>query len=164
MNEPLQNGNGPAYFQFKFTPPMLALFLVGLALCAAGFSLNTWQFVIFLQGDLSSPYDWLKFILLYFASVFLAVIIIGMLVKSQYVITDKELIVQFGIIRTRYSLNKIRSVCHIRSMGKLAVYFDDYKTKYVLIAVKEVWYNDFIKALTDRNNRIEITFDDEEKK
>ena len=79
-----------------------------------------------------------------------------MLIRSQYVLTEKELIVQFGIIRSRYEIRRIFSVCKLNGSGKLAVYFDDFKTKYSVIVVKEIWYDDFILALTARNERIAV--------
>ena len=143
-------------FRFKFSPLMITLFCVGLALCAAGFGVNTWQFVLFLQSDITSAYDWMRYLLLYLASIFLAVLIISMLIRSQYVLTEKELIVQFGIIRSRYEIRRIFSFCKLNGSGKLAVYFDDFKTKYSVIVVKEIWYDDFILALTARNERIAV--------
>ena len=50
------------------------------------------------------------------------------------------------------------SVHLFRGSNKLAVYFDDFKTKYVVIVVKEKWYDDFIKTLTARNERIAFSF------
>ena len=145
-------------YPFHFSPTILAVLLLGLALCAAGIGLTTWQFLGFVRsGDLSSVYEWLKYILLYFVSVFLAIVVVAMLIKSQYLVTEKHLIMQFGIIRSKYDLKKIVSVQHFRGSDKLTVYFDDFKTKYMVIVVKRSWYDDFIKTLTDRNEK--ITFD-----
>lgn len=145
-------------FRFRFTGVMLALLALLLALCAAGIGLTTWQFVDFLQGDISSAYDWLKYLLLYLVCILLAVIVVAMLIKSQYVITENALITQFGIIRSRYEIRKIYSVRLLRGSNKLAVYFDDFKTKYIIIVVKETWYDGFVQALLARNERIEFDF------
>ncbi|MDE5547624.1 MAG: hypothetical protein K2J30_01305, partial [Clostridia bacterium] len=99
-------------FKYRFPPTFIAVFCVGLLFSAAGFAINTWQLIGFLQaGDLSSVYEWLKYILLYLASGFLAVLIVSMLIRSQYVLTEKELITQFGIVRSRDEIKKIYSVC-----------------------------------------------------
>ena len=150
--------NSNSRYPFKFTPLMLVLFFLGLALCAAGFGLTLWRFLTFIKSDLSDVYAWLQYIILFFVSVFLAAIIIAMLIRSQYVITDKHLMVQFGFIRQRYELKGIYSVHLFKGLNKLAVYFDDFKTKYTVIVVKDIWYDDFIQTLLSRNPKIGFSF------
>ncbi len=145
-------------YAFRFSAVMLAVLIAGLVLCVACFALTTWQFTGFLTGDVSSFYEWVKYALLYFVSVFLAVLITAMLVRSQYVLTEKELILQFGFLKTRYDVKKIFSVCLLNGSKKLCLYFDDFKTKYATVVVKEEWYDDFIKTLTSLNERIEFDF------
>ncbi len=145
-------------YPFKFSPLMTVLSVLGLLLCAAGIGLTTWQFVDFLGGDISSVYEWLKYFLLYLVSVLLAVLITAMLIKSQYVVTERYLITQFGLIKSKYDLKTVYSVHLFRGSGKLAVYFDDFKTKYIVIVVKESWYDDFIKTIIARNERIAFSF------
>ena len=148
-------------YKFRFTPMMIAVFCVGILLCAACFALTTWQFVEFvsgIRGDITSAWEWIKYILLYFVSVFLAVILIAMLIRSRYIVTEKRLITQFGIIFSKYEIKKIRSVCLVSGTKKLNVYFDDFKNHFITIVVKEEWYDDFIKTLTSINERIEFDF------
>ena len=160
--------NDKKVYKFCFSPLMLTVFISGIILCIACFALSTWQFSGFITGgDLSSVWEWIKYLLLYFVSVFLAVLLVAMLVRSQYVITDKFLITKFGIIVTKYELKKIRSLCLLNGSKKLYVYFDDFKTKFMTIVVKEEWHDDFIKTLTAKNERIEFDFisaEDEQKK
>lgn len=166
-NEIMETGNvnlPKETFKYRFSAPFIAMFCVGLLLSAAGFAINTWQLVGFIEaGDLSSVYEWMKFILLYLASGFLAVLIAAMLIRSQYVVTEKELITQFGIVRSRYQIKKIYSVCLMRPSNKLTVYFDDFKTKFIVVSVRDAWYDDFMKALLARNEKIEFSIAGEEK-
>lgn len=149
---------------------MITVFSLGIALCAACFSLTTWQFIEFvggLRGDMSSAWEWIKYLLMYFVSIFLAVILIAMLIRSRYILTEKRLITQLGIIFSKYELKKIRSVCLVNGTKKLNVYFDEFKNRFITIVVKEEWYDDFIKTLTELNNQIEFDFtspENEEKK
>ena len=153
-------GNPPATkrYPFKFSPLMLGLFLLGLMLCFAGFGLTTWRFYNFLQDGGDSIYGWIQYVLLYFVSTFLAVLIIAMLIRSQYLITDKHLIMQFGIIRSKYELKTVYSVHLFKGSNKLAVYFDDFQTKYMVIVVKDSWYDDFVQTLLERNPSIGFSF------
>lgn len=145
-------------FKFKFSPLMIAVFSIGIVLCAACFALTTWQFINFLSGELNAADEWIKYTLLYFASVFLAILLSAMLIRSRYIITDKLLITQFGIIKSKYQIRKIRSVCLLNGSKKLNLYFDDFKTKYMTIVVKEEWYDEFVQALLARNESIEFDF------
>ncbi len=149
-------------YKFNYSPLACVLFGLGLALSVAGIGVTTWQFLGFLGGDISSVYEWMKYILLYIASVLLAVILVSMLIRSQYVLTDKQLILQFGFIKTKHDLKTIYSVHLFKGSGKLAVYFDDFKTKYVIIVVKERWYDDFVHSLLERNERIAFSFSTQE--
>ena len=148
----------PAKFSFKFSGTMIAVFCLLLVLCAGGIALTTWQLIGFLGGDISSVWRWMQFLLMYLVCILLIVFVLAMLIKSQYVITDKELIMQFGLIRSKYELKKIYSVRHFKGSGRLAVYFDDFKNKYAIIVVKESWYDDFVKALLERNEKISYDF------
>lgn len=145
-------------YRFKFSPLMLTLCILGIVVSAGGLAYTTYMFVNFLGGDLNSPYEWIKFALLYGASIALFVLLVAMLIKSEYVVTDKELIVRFGLIRQKYAIKTFYSVHLFRGMNKLTVYFDDFKTKYVIIAVKEAWYDDFVRTLMECNERIAFSF------
>lgn len=152
-------------YKFRFSPMMIAVFCIGIVLCAACFALTSWQFVEFVigaRGDISSVWEWIKYILLYFVSVFLSLLLIAMLIRSRYIITERRLITQFGIIFSKYEIKKIRSVCLVSGTKKLNVYFDDFKSRFITIVVKEEWYDDFIKTLTSINEKIEFDFTDPE--
>lgn len=159
MSEKLERNDTPdETFKFKFSGLMIGLLCLLLALCAACIGLTTWQLLDFVKGDISSVYSWMKYLLLYLVSILLAVLVIAMLLKSQYIVTKKMLITQFGLIRSRYELKNIYSVRLLRGSNKLAVYFDDYKTKYSVIVVKDIWYDDFVHALLARNPKIEFDY------
>ncbi len=150
-------------YKFRFTTPMRITSIAILVLCAACLGVSTWYFVDFLQtGDLTSVYEWIKYALLYFVSIALAVLDVAMLLRSQYVITETDLIWKFGLIKQIFSIKKIFSVHLFRGSGKLAVYFDDFKTDYIMIVVNEEWYTDFVNQLTERNPRIAFSFSTKE--
>lgn len=145
-------------YPFKFSALMLVLFIAGLLLSIAGFGITLWRFLNFLKDDPSSVYTWIQYILLFFVSVFLAVLIASILIRSQYLITGTDLVLQFGFVRQKYALKTIYSVHLFKGLNKLAVYFDDFKTQYAVIVIKEEWYDDFIKTLTERRPGIGFSF------
>lgn len=145
-------------YPFKFSVLMLILFLLGLLLSLAGFGLTVWRFINFLKEDYTSIYHWIQYIILFFVSIFMATLIASMLIRSQYLITGKNLVLQFGFIQQKYALNTIYSVHLFKGMNKLAVYFDDCKTTYTIIVIKESLYDDFIKTMTERRPGIGFSF------
>ena len=146
-------------YKFRFSPLMVTVFALGIVLCAACFGLATWQFIGFIDGgDITSVWEWIKYILLYFVSIFLAVLLIAMLIRSRYILTQKQLITQFGIIVSKYEIKQIRSIALLGGSKKLNVYFDDFKNRFMTIVVKEEWYDDFIQTLTSINEHIEFDF------
>ncbi len=142
-------------YKFQYSPIIFIMFGLGFALAAAGIALTVWR--IATQGA-DGVYQWLQHILLLLMSAILIVVILSMLIKSQYLLYEDKLVLQFGIIRTKYQLKQIFSVHLFKGAGKLAVYFDDFKTKFVNIVVKESWYDDFVKSLLELNPNIGFSF------
>ena len=157
MEESSFNKTDPT-FRFRFSKMMFLVLSLLLLLCAGGFGLTLWQFLDFLKSDISSVWEWLKYSLMFLVCGLLFVLVVAMLIKSQYKITDREVILQFGFIKTRYEIKKIRSVRHFLGSGRLAVYFDDMKNQYAIIVVKEKWFSEFVAALKERNEAIEFDF------
>ncbi len=146
-------------YRFRFSALILALFIAALALCAAGIALTTWLFVEFLRGgDLSSVLEWLKYIVFYIVSVGIAVVVTAMLIRSEYILTEKKLTLALGVIRVKTPLEQISSVHLFKGANKLAVYFDDVKTRYMVIVIKDALYEDFARELIARNERIGFSF------
>lgn len=157
--DPAPDGTPALRWKFLFSPFTLAMLILALALCAAGLSLTTWQFVDFLRtGNLASALEWAKFFLLYAVSIFIAVIVTAMLIRSEYVLTDQRLTLVFGLIRMRYGLDTIRSAHLFKGANKLALYFNDEKTRYTVIVISPKSYDDFVRAIILRNERIAFTF------
>lgn len=143
-------------YPFKFSALMLTFLIAGLVLAFASLGLTIWRFLGFLKEP--SVYGWMQYILLFFVSLFMIALILGMLIRSQYLITGTHLVLQFGFIRQKYELKTIFSVHLFKGLNKVAVYFDDFKTKYTVIVIKEIWYDDFIKALLERRPGIGFSF------
>ena len=154
MENPENDVSGTKKYPFKFTPFMLAVFYVALVLCAAGFGLTTWRFIGFLGDGADSVYQWIQYVILYFVSVFFSAVIVALLIRSQYVLTEDRLILQFGFIKQKYEIKSIYSVHLFKGLNKLA----DFRTKYTVIVVKEIWYDDFVKELMRRKPGIGFSF------
>ena len=143
-------------FKYKFTKVTSGLIYAGMALAVAAFAVNTWS--LFAEGVTSAPqiiYPILRYTLIYILYVLLLVVLISLLVSSYYSVDDTTLKTSFGIIKSKFKLENIDNIILDRATKKLAVYFKD--GNYMVVVVKEEWYEDFVAALLKGNPQIEYT-------
>ncbi len=156
-------------FKYKFTKLITAFIWAGMALAVAAFAMNT--YFVFSEGLGSAAnivYPIIRFVLMYLISVAAFVILLSLLLSSYYCVTDTTLKTSFGIIKSKYDIQKIETVLLDRKTNKLSVYFED--KSFIVIVVKEEWYEDFVDELLKANRKIEFSIkskentpDDEEK-
>ena len=157
-------------YKFKFTKLTKIFIYIGIALAVIAFGVNT--YFVFSEGvsGVSNPaYPIIRYVLMYFISVLLFVVLTSLLLSSYYSVDGKTLKTSFGIIKSKYDVEKIESVFLDRTTGKLSVYFNE--NSFIVIAVNEEWYEDFTDALLAANPKIEFSIkskentpDDEAKK
>ena len=82
----------------------------------------------------------------------LIVLLVSILIRSVYTITDKEIVLWFGIIKSTYKIADIESVHLFTKTNKLVLYFKN--ERYTVIVVKPEWYNEFTKEILAKNDRI----------
>lgn len=135
------------------------MLIAGLALCLAAIGLTSWQFADFLRaGHTDDPLEWCKFGLLYGVSAALALLIIAMFIRSEYVLTDRELTLVFGFVRSKYPLEGIASIHLFKGANKLVVYFEDERNKYMAIVIRDTLFEAFAKDLVSRSEHIAFSF------
>ena len=145
-------------FKYKFTTTTLVFIYLGLALAAAGIALNTFNIFnerVWLYSN--NSLDIIRYVLVYFVSIALAVILISLLVSSYYSIDEKKFKTSFGIIKSSYDVKTIRLIHLDRATDKLSVYFEE--DKYLVVVVKKEWHNEFIDTLLKYNPEIEFSID-----
>lgn len=143
-------------FKFKFTKLTYAMIYAGLVLAAAAFGVNT--YFVFSEGISSAAdilYPIIQYTVTYFVSILLFVILIGLLISSYYSVEGKTLKTSFGIIKSKYDIGNIETIALDRTTDKLSVNFSN--NSYMVIVVKEEWYEELIQALLDANPKIEFT-------
>ncbi len=135
---------------------------VALALGAAGFTVNLVYCILEGTANAADPvYPILQYSLMFFVTVALVVIILSVLINSAYVIDGKKFKTCFGFIVSKYDIDEIVSVTLDRKTDKLAVTFAN--DSFIVIVVRQDWYDDFIKALLEANPKIEYTINSLEK-
>ena len=99
---------------------------------------------------------------MFFATTVLFAILVSVLVNSAYVIDGKKFKTKFGFIVSKYDVEDIETAVLDRKTDKLAVTFKN--GNYIVIVVKQDWYEDFITALLVANPKIEYTINSLENK
>ena len=139
-------------FRFQFTPVVLLMSAAALLVCALGIALSVYN--IFKSG-LHSFTDFLKYPFLILISIALAVIVVALLIKSQYIVDDKNFTTQFGLIKSKCALKDITSVVLDRDTNKLTVYMGE---AYSVLSVQPSWNEDFVRALLKGNPSIDYSY------
>ena len=148
-------------FKYKFTRLTTILIYVGLALCVIGLGVNIYAIITTDVAAAANPiYPIIQFTLMFLIPIILLVILISLLFSSYYCIDEKYLKTSFGIIKSKYELSNIESVLLDRTTNKLTVTFKN--GSYIVIVVKEDWYDNFIDTLCKSNKEIEFSIKSKE--
>lgn len=148
-------------YKYKFTKVITAFIWAGMALAVAAFAMNTYFVLTDGTGSAANAFfPILRYVMMYFVSVAAFTILLSLVFSSYYSISGKTFKTSFGIIKSKYDIDKIESVVLDRNTDKLSVYFND--KNFIVIVVKQEWYEEFINELLKANDKIEYTINSKE--
>ena len=145
-------------FKFRFTPLMLILAYAVVALCLFSIGLSIARIV---NEGIHSFLDALKSPFLIAICLFGIVIVVGVLVRSRYVIKEETLIMQLGFIKSKFAIKEITSLLLDTDAHKLTVYMGE---EFFVLVTSPEYNHDFVQALREVNPDIEFSFTLAEKK
>ena len=145
-------------FKFRFTPLMIILACVALTLCAVGVGLSIWRIV---KEGIHDFDDVLKSPFLIAISLFGIVLIVALLLRSRYVITKEQFIMQFGLVKSKYAIQDITSLLLDTDTHKLTVYTGE---EFFIVTTNPEWNNDLVQAIREIKPEVEFSFTLAEKK
>ena len=151
----MKDSNAPQeakYFKYRFTKLMIALAIGILLLCAGGIVLSVYRITV---DGIEEFTDVLRYPLLIAVALFCIVLVISMLVKSQYVVDSKYYTVEFGFIKSKYPIKDITSIILNTDEHKLTVYVGE---EYSVLSINPEWNDDFVRALLEVNKNIDYSF------
>ena len=134
-------------FKFSRTAVILSVLAIALALGGAG-----WTIYRIIRFGFPSFTLGLQHVVMLIVCALLLVVFVSLLIRSFYRITDKEIVLRFGVIKSTFKIEEITSVHLFTKTNKLVVYFKN--ETFTVIVVKPEWNNEFIKALTSKNENI----------
>ena len=143
---------GAKYFKYKLTKGMLAIAIVILAVSVGGAVLSVFRMI---RSSFEEVTDFITHPLLIIASLFCIVLTISILSKSQYVVTDKDYIMQFGFIKSTYPIKDVTKVVYDTDTKKLTVFVGD---EYSVLPLCADWQEEFVNALREVKPSIEYSF------
>ncbi|MGN0804537.1 MAG: hypothetical protein ACI4MS_04050 [Candidatus Coproplasma sp.] len=143
-------------YKYQFSKLMTALIIVAMALSVVGFAFNLYNCIARgIKGAVDPVYPILQYVLMFLITIALFAIMTSILLSSYYIIDEKYFKTKFGFIVSKYELERIASIEDNKKTNKLTVKFDN--EEYIIIVVKQEWYNDFIESLLSANRNIEYS-------
>ena len=139
-------------FKFKFTPIMILLACAVLVLCSVGIGLSVWRIM---QNGVQNVGEVLKSPFLILICVFCIAVVISLLIRSQYIVTEEFFIIQFGFIKNKYPIKEITSLLLNTDAQKLTVYMGE---QFFVAIVNPQWNNDLVQAIRKVNPDVEFNF------
>ena len=140
------------YFKYTFTKTIIALIIAVIALCLAGIALSIYRITRFGIAHWS---DALKSPLLIAICIFCIVTVVGMLIKSQYIIDERYYTTQFGFIKSKFPIKDITKLELNTDNHKLTIFVGE---EFSVLSLSPAWNDDFIAALRQVNPDIEFSF------
>ena len=140
------------YFKYHFTKTLIALIFLVLALCTAGIAVSIYRISKF---GIAEWTDALKSPLLIAACLFCIATVLGILIKSQYVIDETHYTTQFGFIKSKFPIKDITRLELNTDTHKLIVFIGE---EFSVLSLSPVWNDEFIAALREVNPDMEFTF------
>lgn len=140
-------------YKYKFTRLLKALMVLGMVLCALGFGVNLYYCIVNGARHAANPiYPIMQYVLMFFVTVVLFVLLFSIMLRSAYVIDGKVFKTRFGLITSKYDIEKIENITLDRKTDKLTVAFTS--GEYIVIVVKQQWYEEFVTELLLANPKI----------
>lgn len=138
--------------KFKYKKSILITVVISLlSACAlAGIITN----IINIVQDANNWLKVLSYSIILAISVFMLIASLLMLLTAHYKITDTHLVVSYGVITERITIQSINSISIFKSSDNLVVYYNE--NKYQVILISPDVFDDFIVALRNVNENISL--------
>ena len=146
------NNQDSTVFKYHFTPLMRVIAYASLLLCVVGVGLSIWRLT---HEGVQNFTDILKYPFLIAISLFGIALVIALLVRSQYIVKDGQLVLQFGFIKSKYPLNAVTSLLLDTDTKKITVYMGE---DFFILTTHPTLNNDLVQAIRKENPDVEFSF------
>ncbi len=139
-------------FPFRFSKLIITLSILALCLCLIGGGIATSRWIEYgahsLQEFLQSPF-------LILVCVFGIVVLVSLLIRSEYAVSEKHFHSNFGIIKSKVELEKITALVCDYKEKKVTVYMGE---EFFVALVREGDIEPLVRAVQERNEKVDVSF------
>ncbi len=139
-------------FKYQLSKTMIFLAIAVILLCGVGIGISVYRIMTFgihgFTDTLQSPF-------LIAVCVFCIALVVSILIRSQYCVTDTHYVVQFGFVKSKFLIKEITSLELNTTTHKLTVFVGE---NYSVLSLNEKWQDEFIAALRAVKPEIGFTF------
>ena len=139
-------------FKIKFTKTIYLLCVAIFLLCTAGVSISVWRICRFGINGFS---DALKSPFLIAICLFCIVLVVCILIKSQYCVDDNYLITQYGFVKSKFAVKDMTSMLLNTDTMKLTIHFNE---QFIVLSTQREWNERLVRALLKINPNIDYSF------
>ena len=139
-------------FKMILSKSIYILSVAILIVCVVGIALTVYRAFKFGINGFS---DILKYPFLIVIELLCIVLVVALLVKSQYVLDDKELKAQYGLVKNVFPVKSITSILLDTDTKKMTIYMGE---EFFVLSLPETDNHDFVQALREKNPNIEYSF------
>lgn len=139
-------------FKITFSKSIYLLCIAVYLLCIAGVSLSVWRIIKF---GIHGFNDIIKYPFLIAVCLLCIVLVTAILIRSQYIVDTQHLTVQYGLIKSKFTIKDITAVTLDNDSKKFTVNFGE---PYTVISVSPAWNEQFVRALLAVNPSIDYSF------
>lgn len=142
-------------YKFKFSKLIVALMGVGILVALACLVLNVIRFLNLINGKYQlTLYNYLTFAITSILSIGFIVIVTCAYFNSYYKITDKTLVLRFGIIKNVFELSEVKEVRLLLQKNKLELLFKD--ESYFVVSTNSNWFEAFVDEIKEKCTKIDF--------
>lgn len=139
-------------FKIKFSPAIIALAIAVLALSALGIALSIARIVKF---GIHGFTDIVKYPFLIAVALACIVIVVALLIKSEYIVDDKYFTSKYGVIKSRFAIKDVTAVVLDTDTYKLTVKFGE---EFCVLSLLKEWNEELVRAMLAVNPNIDYSF------
>ena len=150
-------------YKYQFSKVFYIVAIVGSLLALGCIAINVIRLIGFLSKNVAPGfYEWVSIIISVLLSIAFIVFIVAAIINSTYQITDKSVVLKWGVIKNVIDLSEVKQIKFTTNKNKLELVFED--ESYFIIVVANDQKQAFIDEITKKFPNVSYLQETEEEK